>query len=90
MVGDERPASIFEFEKKLGQSLNTFNQYIMSAVDHIKISPYPYDAKPKLAKARMILKDIFEILEETKALEKRVIKLTKVEKRLLKKEREDA
>jgi len=61
----------------------------MAAVDHIKISSYPYDAKPQLVKARMILKDIFEILEETKRLEKRVIKLTKVEKRLLKKERKD-
>jgi len=82
--------AIFEFEKKLGQSLNTFNQYVMAAMDHIKTSPYPYDAKPQLAKARMILKDIFEILEETKALEKRVIKLTKAEKKLLKKERKDA
>ena len=82
--------AIFEFEKKLGQSLNTFNQYIMAAVDHIKNSAYPYDAKPPLTKARMILKDIFEILEKTKTLEEKVIKLTKMEKKLLKKEKEDA
>jgi hypothetical protein len=32
---------ILEFEKKLGEFLNRFNQSIATAVDHIKNSPYP-------------------------------------------------
>jgi len=80
--------AILDFERKLGQYLNSFNKFIMVAVDHIRGSHYPYDAKTHLAKARLVLKDISEMLRETKALEKRLIRLTKVGKRYLKKERE--
>jgi hypothetical protein len=82
--------AIFDFEKKLGQYLALFNQYLTSAVDHIRGSPYPYDAKPYLEKARVILKDIMEMLKETKTLEEKLVRLTKLEKRTLKKERKTA
>ena len=81
---------IFDFEKNLGQYLTSFNQCLTSAVDHIRSSPYPYDAKPYLEKARVALKDIMEMLKETKSLEEKLIRLTTVEKKFLKKERETA
>jgi len=81
---------IFNFEKNLGRDLTSFNQCLTSAVDHLRSSPYPYDAKPYLEKARGVLKDIMEMLEKTKALEEKLIRLTKVEKNFLKKERETA
>ena len=81
---------IFDFEKKLGQYLTSFNQYLTSAVDHLRSSPYPYDAKPYLEKARFVLKDIMEMLKETKSLEEKLISLTTVEKKFLKEEQETA
>ncbi|MCK4819878.1 hypothetical protein KA005_29200, partial [bacterium] len=48
---------IFDFEKNLGRDLTSFNQCLTSAVDHLRSSPYPYDAKPYLEKARGVLKD---------------------------------
>ena len=81
---------ILEYETKLGQYLNSFNGFLMQAVDHIRGSPYPYDANTPLAKARTVLKDILEMAKETKALEDKLIRLTKSEKKLLKKERKTA
>ena len=43
-----------------------------------------------LAKARVVLKEIPEMLKETKSLEEKLIKLTKMKKKLLKKEKETA
>jgi len=82
--------AIFDTEKKLGQYLASFNQYLSSAADHIRASPYPYDAKPSLEKARVMVRDIMELLKETKSLEEKLVRLTKLEKRTLKKERETA
>ena len=62
----------------------------MEAVNHIRGSPYPYDANAPLSRARIVLKDILEMAKETKALEEKLIRLTKEEKKLLKKERETA
>lgn len=82
--------TIFEFERKLGQSLKKFNQFIISTVNHIRGSPYPYDAMGPLSQAGAILKNILQMIKETKALEEKLISLTKVEKGLLKKERKVA
>jgi hypothetical protein len=41
-----------------------------------------------LAKARTVLKDILKMAKKTKALEEKLIRLTKAEKKLLKKEQE--
>jgi len=81
---------VFAFEKELGNYLTSFNECLTSAVDHLRSSPYPYDAKPYLERARVTLKDIMEMLKETKSLEEKLIRLTKVEKKFLKKERETA
>ena len=81
--------TIIEFEQKLGQYVNIFNERLGLSLQHIRNSDYPYDAKPYLARARVILKDISEILKEIRVLEEEIIKLTKLEKRLLKKEREN-
>ncbi len=80
---------IVKFEERLSQCVISFAECLVLSVESIKRSPYPYDAKQSLTKARTILRDISDILKETKMLEKRVIKLTKLEKRLLKKEREN-
>ena len=80
---------ILELEQKLGQHVNIFNERLDLSLQQIRNSSYPYNAKPYLVKTRLILKDISEILKETKMLEGKIIKLTKLEKRLLKKEREN-
>ena len=82
--------TILEYETRLGQYLKSFNAFLMEAVDHIRGSPYPYDANTPLAKARTVLKEILEMTKETKALEDKLIRLTKSEKKLLKKERKTA
>jgi len=82
--------AIFEYETRLGHYLKTFNGFLMEAVNHIRGSPYPYDANAPLAKARTVLKDILVMAKETKALEEKLISLTKSEKKLLKKERKTA
>ena len=81
---------ILEYETRLGQYLNSFNGFLMQAVDHIRGSPYPYDANAPLVRARVVLKDILEMAKGTKALEEKLIRLTKSEKKLLKKERKTA
>ena len=82
--------TILEFERKLAQYLNSFNKFILEAVEHIKRSPYPYDANAPLSQARAVLKGILEMAKETKLLEDRLVKLTKTEKKLLKKEQKTA
>jgi hypothetical protein len=84
----EKP--VLDFQNKLEDYLNYFNKLLGMALKLINTGTYPYDAKPHLAKARVILKDITNLLKEMKVLEKRLISLTKAEKRLLKKEREIA
>jgi hypothetical protein len=82
--------SILDYETRLGQYLNSFNGFLMEAVGHIRGSPYPYDANAPLVRARVVLKDIFEMAKEIKVLEEKLVSLTKSKKKLLKKERETA
>ncbi len=79
--------SALDLQNKLGEYLDYFNKLLRQALGHIKAGAYPYDAMPYFAKARVILKDISEIVKKANILEKRLIKLTKVEKKLLKKEK---
>jgi hypothetical protein len=81
---------IFEFERKLAQALNPFNQYLKASIELIKSSPYPYDAVHPLTKSKKILSTILEMIKETGQLEKKLENLIKTEKKLLKKEREEA
>ena len=79
-----------DLQNKLEEYLDYFNKLLRQALEYIKTGTYSYDAMPHLAKARVILKDISELLKKADVLQKRLIKLTKVEKKLLKKEREKA
>jgi len=56
--------AIFDFEKALEQDLSSFNRYLAGAVDHLRRSPYPYDAKPYLEKARGLIKDMMHMLKK--------------------------
>jgi hypothetical protein len=80
--------SIFEIERKLGQGLNSLHQLLRAAVDRIKGSSYPYDAKGPLSQAKAVLNEILALIKEAKALEDKLVGLAKVERKLLKKERE--
>jgi len=81
---------VMGFEDKLDQYVNSFNKHLEIAVEYMRGSVYPYDAKPYLDKARIILKEIFGILKEIKKLEENLLKMTKLESKLLKKEKEIA
>ena len=82
--------AIFEFERKLTQALNAFNQHLKSGIEHIKASPYPYDAIHPLSEAKKVLSNIVNIIKETGQLEEKLVSLLKTEKNLLKRERETA
>ena len=82
--------AIFELDRRLAQALGAFNQYIMAAMNHIRGSPYPYDATPQISQAGAVLKSILAIIKETETLEEKLVTLGKAEKKLLKKERDVA
>ena len=79
--------AVFQLEKKLTQALNSFNQYLKTAIDHMKASPYPYDAIHPLTESKKVLMNIFNTIKETGQLEEQLVTLTKTEKDLLNKER---
>jgi hypothetical protein len=79
--------TILELEKKLTQALNSFNQYIKAAIEHIRDSPYPYDGIHPLFEAKRVLTTIFKMIKETRQFEEQLENLAKTEKKLLKKER---
>lgn len=82
--------SVLECEKNLEKWLNYFNNFLHLAIKAMQESAYPYDAMPYLTKARVVLKDILSLLQKIKALEDKLLQLTKGEKKLLKKERKTA
>jgi hypothetical protein len=84
-IGIER--TFFEFERKLTQTLSSFNQHLKVAIDQVSSSPHPYDAVGPLAEARKVLINIIEMIKETEQLEEKLVNLIKTEKKLLKKER---
>ena len=79
---------VMGFEEKTDQYVGRFNNNLGQAVECMRGSAYPYDAKPYLEKARIILKDIFGMLKEIKIMEDRLIEITKMEEKLLKKEKD--
>lgn len=78
---------ILEFEEKIDQYMSSFNNYVIQAVEHIRTSPYPYDAKPYLEKARGTIKEMSVMLKDIKALEDKLVELIRAEKGFLKKEK---
>jgi hypothetical protein len=79
--------SILELEERLNQYMNSFNELLSQAMEHLRASPYPFDSEPYLVRAKGVLKNIADTLIETKELEKKLIKFTRMEKELLKKEK---
>jgi hypothetical protein len=59
-------------------------------VERVGKPEYLFEVKDNLARARVVLKDITEMLQITKTLEKKLVDLTKTEQKLLKKEKESA
>jgi hypothetical protein len=94
MIGEEEKLkiekTIFGFEEKLNRYVDSFNKYLGAAIDHLRASPYPYDVKPYLSKARLVLKEISEMLKEIKTLEEKLVSLSVAEEKLLKKEKQTA
>lgn len=80
--------SVLEFENKLERIVPVFNQHVQKAMEHLRSSPYPYDAKPQLTEAMSILKDLREMLKEVKVFERRLTRMTRTEGKLLKKEKQ--
>ena len=70
--------------------MNSFNQHLKSAIEHIRKSSYPYDGIHPLAEAKKVLVNIFNMIKETGQLEEKLVSLVKAEKKLLKREREIA
>ena len=79
---------VVRFEEVLDQNLVTFKNFITLSVEHIENSSYPYDAKAYIAKARGVLKQISDILKEIKSFEDELLAFTKLETKLLNKEKE--
>jgi hypothetical protein len=82
--------ALLDFQTRQRQHLEAFNKLLLQAVEQISHSPYPYDAKPYLEKARLVLRDVIALLKEMRTLEKRLLQLTKAEHALLRKERQAA
>jgi hypothetical protein len=82
--------ALLDFQTRQDQYLDAFNKWLRLAVEHISHSPYPYDARSYLSHARVVLKDISVLLKEIKALEGKLMRHTKAEQSLLKKERQAA
>jgi hypothetical protein len=82
--------TIFDLEERLNQYIDSFNKFLRMAVDRVGKPEYLFEVKDNLAKARVVLKDITEILQIAKTLEKKLVSLTKTEQKLLKKEKESA
>lgn len=94
IIGEEEKSkiekTIFGFEENLNRYVDSFNKYLGTAIDHLRASPYPYDVKPYLSKAQLVLKEISEMLKEIKTLEEKLVSLSVAEEKLLKKEKQTA
>jgi hypothetical protein len=81
---------ILDLEVRLNQYIETFNKFLTEAVEHLNRPEKLYEIKKNFARARLLLNDIYEILEETKKLEEQLTKLTIAGTSLLKKEEQTA
>ena len=79
---------ILDLEERLNQYIESFNKALGHSLEQLGRPENLFEIKDNLAKARLLLKDISEMLKETKSLEEKLVKLTKAEKVLLKKETE--
>jgi hypothetical protein len=82
--------TILDLEERLNQYIDSFNKFLRMAVDRVGKPEYLFEVKDDLARARVVLRDITDMLKITKTLEKKLVDLTKTEQKLLKKEKESA
>ena len=82
--------NIRNISDNLPKSIEAFNQSISAAVENLKGPKYYYSVKEGMAKARLALQEIFEMLQRTQDLEKRLLRLSNAERDLLKKEKQIA
>jgi hypothetical protein len=82
--------TILDLEERLNQYIDSFNKFLGQSVEYLGRPEYLFEVKDNLAKARVILNDITEMLQIAKTLEKKIVSLTKTEQKLLKKEKESA
>jgi hypothetical protein len=81
---------ILDLEVRLNQYIGSFNKLLAQSIEHLGRPEKLYEVKDYFARARLLLTDISEMLKETKRLDEKIVSITKVEKRLLKKERKIA
>ncbi len=77
---------INDLETALSQKVETFHRYVAAAAEKAN-STYPMEAKPFLANARTLLRDIGQFLGQIKTLKDKVAWLAREEERLLKHEK---
>ena len=82
--------TILDLEERLNHYIDSFNKFLRMAVDRVGKPEYLFEVKDDLARARVVLRDITDMLKITKTLEKKLVDLTKTEQKLLKKEKESA
>jgi len=81
---------ILNLEARMNQYSETFNKFLAQSVEYLGQPEKLYEIKDNFARARLLLKDISEILKETENLEGQLVKLTGAETSLLKKEAQTA
>ena len=91
-IGDEDEKlgienTFLELEGHTKRYLVSFNTAITAAGERIRQSPYAYDAKPFLARARELLSQLTEFVRQTRQLEEKLLGLCKTEKKLLRREK---
>ena len=77
---------VSEHENVIAQGTGTLNRLLTAAMERLRESRYPYDAKPYIAEARTRAREIIEGVRKLKELEKRLVRMVKTEERLLNKE----
>lgn len=83
-------SDVVALEQKLEQGMGAFNNIMRQTVQVLNSSAYPAEAVPPLSQARMILKDIMDVIEKMKKCEENLQRLTKNEKNNLKVEMKTA
>ncbi|EFK10013.1 conserved hypothetical protein [delta proteobacterium NaphS2] len=78
--------AVVDFNAKTDQYLNSLNASLGAASAKMETG-YPYDALSHIVRARIIVKDLKEMIKEVDAVENRLLQLINLERKLLKKER---
>ena len=78
--------AVVDFNAKTDQYLNSLNASLGAASAKMETG-YPHDALSHIVRARIIVKDLKEMIKEVDAVENRLLQLINLERKLLKKER---